>query len=403
MNTARKPRTGEWGALGQMLLVTGLAFGAAGCEYLDLLPPLIEDPNNPQNGSCAVTEDKALPPDVPLESLQRAPDLEQSWAEALNQFWGLNICMFTCDTGVAQLIHNNAVSALDTHSVYFDPAWFDKNKQQYGGSDLPNLSIVAHEWGHQVDWAQGVTPPGSAVYVMEQFADKSAGYFLGAQLVGSGISKTQMTQVIDMLKQFACASGSDDWWDPQWHGDCNMRATATQQGWDEAVQQSQAGYGTPADPSAPAPMAGTWRGRLVIDGRVVQDDEILDTTQVVIEDYFFTIDGQGRMVDDYGAGPVPDVGGQKEYPIQGQDINLTATMGVTKISFDDGAARYDWTVPQVTGSVQGLATDGNGFATDLYLLSNSKLTYYGYVSLALASPGGGSATVVLEASAEMTP
>jgi hypothetical protein len=204
---------------------------------------------------CAVSS-QATPSNVPIDALSQADDTIAAYGDDLNAFWGVDACVFKADTGRYPTVQQNAISYSYPPTVVYDPALFERFVADWH-SDLPTKLIVAHEWGHQYQYANSLQ--ASTTFEYEQDADQRAGYYLGTLAQKQGTAK--LADVAALLKQFACSTGDPDsvpWFTEGAHGSCTQRANAVTSGFDQAVNTSTVGRGALSNPSAPAPMALDW-------------------------------------------------------------------------------------------------------------------------------------------------
>ncbi len=93
-----------------------------------------------------------------------------------------------------------------------------KNRQDYFFTMLPIYAILAHEFGHQVQFANGWMNPCDYVVNEELEADMWAGYYVGSSLaIGYEVRQT-MQQFYEL--------GTGDFLDPDFHGSPYQRSHA---------------------------------------------------------------------------------------------------------------------------------------------------------------------------------
>jgi len=368
--------------------------------------PETEDPPSVVGSSadCLVTTE-TTPSFMPASSLSRASDLILTVGDDLNGFWDVDACVFAADAVQVPEIQGNAFAVNSPPTVAYDPMFFDDLVNRWG-NETPVLVVIAHEWGHEVQYAYNLFPPDAYTFDLEQDADWRAGYYLGSVALTEGV--TNFGEISQVLAEFACSLGDPEgypWYASGAHGSCEQRAQAIVAGFDEAVNSSSLGREPRTSPGSPAPMAGTWEGPLTLYVTVVQDEQPVAPTESIAGDYWFTAGEDGRIVDDFGTGPVPDVGQERAYPFQSGDLALDMHWTNEATSFDDDAIRYDWSVIIPQGVLSGSTpVSGYGFATDVFVFeSQNQLRYYSYVSLTLVTfDCSTQATVVIESLADMT-
>jgi len=144
----------------------------------------------------------------------------------INALWGsaVKACVYGPDQPYVQ---NNAVSHWGTGYVYYDPN-FLAGLDYRGSSLLPSATILAHEFGHEIQgWFSGKQMPNID---LELRADCYAGFFLG------WVECTGMANATDFFSTFrvlceANAGGENlPWWHPSAHGTCAERLYAMQNG-----------------------------------------------------------------------------------------------------------------------------------------------------------------------------
>lgn len=84
---------------------------------------------------------------------------------------------------------------------------------------LPLYAILAHEFGHQLQFAFGWMNRGDGVVQEELEADMWAGFYVGLRGLFSGY---QVSQTIEQFYK----TGADDFFNPNWHGTSYQRANA---------------------------------------------------------------------------------------------------------------------------------------------------------------------------------
>ncbi|HPM24045.1 MAG TPA: hypothetical protein PLP66_09070 [Phycisphaerae bacterium] len=387
-----------WGRMVRAGLVMVLAAVLGGCPTDGTTDG---DSNDTQDGNtpggsvakCSVDSDYT-PVGVPIDALAEAEDKIARYGNKLNDFWKLSTCVFRADASAYTLVRQNAISYSLPPSVVYDPGLFERFVQEWD-SELPTMLIVAHEWGHQVQYANNIRYSTSFEY--EQDADVRGGYYMGtlAQQDGSA----NVSEIAELLKEFACTTGDPDsvpWFAEGAHGTCEQRANAVINGFNQAISTATVGRGAVSSPGAPAPMAGGWAGEMTMRVTVIESGEIA-VTKSVPYDYTVTIDDNGKVTDDAGNGPLPDVGEQRIIPVETSRLDLDIVSTTTAATFDDTATRYDMELSVEDGQVGAAPVTGTGIESAVYaLLEDGRLNAYLYDSLALTTDTGVTVTIVIE-------
>ena len=403
-------RANKWlGNVRAVILLAAALGPLGGCDLGNALPDGNGDTTGDADGNtsgggsgaqCAVSS-QATPAGVPMDALSQADNTIAGYGDALNEFWAVNACVFKADTGRYPTVQHNAISYSYPPTIVYDPALFERFVADWH-SDLPTMLIVAHEWGHQYQYAHSVQY--STTFEYEQDADQRAGYYLGTVAQKSGSAK--LSDVANLLSQFACSTGDPDsvpWFTQGAHGSCTQRANAVTSGFNQAATSSTVGRGALSNPGAPAPVAGLWTGPITLHVTVIDDEGIATSRNDVSEDYSFTIDGNGKITDENGVGPLPAVGQEKVTPIQTSKLDFDVISTTKAVSFDDSATRYDMDLRVDSGTVGDVAVTGTGSESDvLALLPDGSLNVYLYESLALTTETGITITIVIETTGTMT-
>jgi hypothetical protein len=141
-------------------------------------------------------------------------------------FWGgipVNVVYALNDCGPE---YRNALADPSTRNIYFGVNLFNVLVQQHGNV-LPVSGVLAHEWGHQVQFSFGwQTNP---VRAMELEADAFSGYFMA-------IAKGWAWGYMYSYFQAVFDTGDYNFNDPGHHGTPNERYAAARLGFDTAVQ-----------------------------------------------------------------------------------------------------------------------------------------------------------------------
>lgn len=125
----------------------------------------------------------------------------------------------------------NALADPSSRNIYFGVNLFSVLVQQHGNV-LPVSGVLAHEWGHQVQFLHGwQTNP---VKRMELEADAFSGYFMA-------LAKGWAWSYMQSYFQAVFDTGDYNFNEPGHHGTPNERYAAARLGFDTAVQASQFG------------------------------------------------------------------------------------------------------------------------------------------------------------------
>ena len=352
------------------------------------------------SAKCAVSAE-GTPQGVPVEALSTAEDTIVSYGDALNNFWASKgplkqpACVYSADPSIYATVQQNAISYNIPPVVVYDPALFKRFWDNWK-SDLPTMLIVAHEWGHQVQYSNNIQYGTSFEY--EQDADQRAGYYMGTQAQRDGSANVE--DVAKLLKEFACTCGDPDsvpWFAQGAHGSCEQRANAVISGFNQAIQTSTIGLGALSHPEEAAPTAGKWGGSARMRVTVVDDENISISQQNVPFDYEVTVGNDGKVTDEQENGPLPDVGQQQIIPVHTAVYDFDILSTTSKFSYDDTATRYEADLSVAEGTVNGVPVTGEGFSVDVFaLLPDGQMNVYIYDSLTLTTETALTLTVVIE-------
>jgi hypothetical protein len=344
---------------------------------------------------------EGTPQGVPVEALSTAEDTIVSYGDALNNFWASKgplkqpACVYSADPSIYAMVQQNAISYNIPPVVVYDPALFKRFWDNWK-SDLPTMLIVAHEWGHQVQYSNNIQYGTSFEY--EQDADQRAGYYMGTQAQRDGSANVE--DVAKLLKEFACTCGDPDsvpWFAQGAHGSCEQRANAVISGFNQAIQTSTIGLGALSHPEEAAPTAGKWGGSARMRVTVVDDENISISQQNVPFDYEVTVGNDGKVTDEQENGPLPDVGQQQIIPVHTAVYDFDILSTTSKFSYDDTATRYEADLSVAEGTVNGVPVTGEGFSVDVFaLLPDGQMNVYIYDSLTLTTETALTLTVVIE-------
>jgi hypothetical protein len=94
-----------------------------------------------------------------------------------------------------------------------------KNQSNSFFTLLPLYAILAHEFGHQLQFANSWSNNSDGVVQEELEADMWAGFYVGLKGLSSGF---QVKQTMEQFYNF----GTNDFWNPNWHGTAFQRANA---------------------------------------------------------------------------------------------------------------------------------------------------------------------------------
>ena len=380
-----------------VLLMAIIATGIVGCDgNVATNEPTVTA------ADCQISYE-TRPQNVPLEAMYAASDTVAGYGTSLNRYWNLTSCVFSVDTTLAPNCKNNAISYSYPPVVIYDSEFFAADVQKWG-RELPNLIIIAHEWGHQYQYAKNLFTPNDYTIYVELDADTKAGQYIGWLAQTQGV--TNVAEIAGLLKQYACSLADPEglpWWDPQAHGSCEQRAGAIEKGFKDGTRNSTIGRGVVADPQAPASTAGTWSGTMTIYVTVIDEQTGIAVSQTATDNYYVTIGDNGKITDDMGQGPSPDVGQSKTTPLTDESMDMDLIYTVTDFSYDDQATRYEGDLSVEEGTVDNISVTGTGSSTDTYmLLADGRMNVYSYNSLTLTGDTGNKATLVVEGTAILT-
>ncbi|MFY9509747.1 MAG: hypothetical protein WAQ05_02085 [Rubrivivax sp.] len=151
----------------------------------------------------------------------------QAVMQKLNAFWRSAVQACACDLiSTPQCQSNGFVTPFGYGYIYYDPAFLNR-VDAASGSPLPADFFMAHEFGHNIQLALSLNPPGKA---KELQADCLGGYYVGYQIYSGQVRQSDVVSTF----QFACSIGDpfvSNWWDPT-HGVCSERVAALQRGID---------------------------------------------------------------------------------------------------------------------------------------------------------------------------
>ena len=149
--------------------------------------------------------------------------------QKLNSFWQSSVQACGCDAYLLAngCYRNGFVTAQAYGYIFYHGAFLDELDMQ-SGSPLPADFFMAHEFGHNIQLALNLNPPGK---FKELQADCLAGYYVGFQARQGLVSQSEVIRTF----QFACSIGDpmlSPWWASGSHGVCAERVAALQQGFD---------------------------------------------------------------------------------------------------------------------------------------------------------------------------
>jgi hypothetical protein len=149
--------------------------------------------------------------------------------QKLNAFWQSNVYACACQPdALANRCAGNAIVYGNGYGYIFYDKDYLNGLDIATGSHLPADFFLSHEFGHNIQMALGLNPPGKGV---ELQADCLGGFYVGYQ------ARTGQVTAAEVLKtfQFACSIGDpvvSPWWVSGAHGICTERAAALQRGID---------------------------------------------------------------------------------------------------------------------------------------------------------------------------
>jgi predicted metalloprotease len=147
--------------------------------------------------------------------------------QKLNAFWQSGVIACGCDPGTlaSGCAHNAFVTPFGYGYIYYDADYLNTLDAQ--GSTLPADFLMAHEFGHNIQLALSLSPPGK---FRELQADCLGGFYVGFQIRTGQVQQADLMQAFN----FSCAIGDpfpSNWWDPT-HGTCQERVAALSGGID---------------------------------------------------------------------------------------------------------------------------------------------------------------------------
>jgi hypothetical protein len=153
----------------------------------------------------------------------------QAVMQKLNSFWQSTVRACACDS--VRLANgcfgNGFVTSQAYGHIFYDAAFLD-DVDRRSGSPLPADFFMAHEFGHNIQLALNLSPPGK---FFELQADCLGGYYVGFQARKGFVSQSEVIRTF----QFACTIGDpmiSPWWASGAHGVCTERVAALQRGFD---------------------------------------------------------------------------------------------------------------------------------------------------------------------------
>jgi len=197
-------------------------------------------------------------------------------------------------------VTQNAISYSLPPVIVYDPALFERFWDEWH-SELPTMLIVAHEWGHQVQYANNVQY--STTFEYEQDADARAGYYMGTRAQRDGSANVE--DVGRLLKEFACTTG-----DPTACRGSRRARTALRAAGERGHLGVQSGRTvrhrggtrrTVAPETRPRPPGGM-PASCALRSTVVDEDGITVGQEAEPFDYEVTIGDDGKVTDEQGYG-----------------------------------------------------------------------------------------------------
>lgn len=128
----------------------------------------------------------------------------------------------------------NAFS-LPTGDILYGITLFQQLVSSYGGDAAPISGVLAHEWGHQIQFDNGwFTSSEPTSRPIELEADAFSGYYMA---LGENYSWQSIAAYLDAV----ASKGDYNFTDPSHHGTPQERLAAAQLGFQTAVQSTQTG------------------------------------------------------------------------------------------------------------------------------------------------------------------
>lgn len=160
----------------------------------------------------------------------------QAVIQKLNSFWGSKVRACACGNDVGAQCQANAFVRPPTFGskgfgygyIYYDADWLQA-LDTLTKSDLPSDSVLAHEFGHNIEIERADNPFFLNSKTGELTADCLAGFYVGYQEQSDQVEKGEVTNTFDL----ACSYGdqtSSFWFERGAHGTCGERKGALEQG-----------------------------------------------------------------------------------------------------------------------------------------------------------------------------
>jgi len=152
----------------------------------------------------------------------------------INTFWQSNAIACSCSFDAPPTcVHNAFATQNGPGYIYYDPSLLNTFAAQ-SGSLLPPAYVLAHEFGHDIQFEYGLSSPVSILN--ELGADCYSGYFIGNLICQNRTNQNDIQQTIMQTCSGGDAVGTP-WWNPSAHGSCQQRVTAVLRG----IAANQAG------------------------------------------------------------------------------------------------------------------------------------------------------------------
>ena len=135
---------------------------------------------------------------------------------AIDAFWGSGV-----RAAPTPQLHMNAASPAGGY-IYYDPEFLAQADEEQTAVS-PSLMILAHEFGHQIQFAYGTRTGG---ILDELGADCYSGYFFGFLVCKDLTSSHDIAAAFREMCELGNQGASVPWWAPDAHGDCCQRSVA---------------------------------------------------------------------------------------------------------------------------------------------------------------------------------
>lgn len=187
-------------------------------------------PSDCPQGSCAAVPMATWPGAARCLPL---PPVARFVVDELTSLWGIGpttICAYQPFAGAGNacgaLPPNNAVYCGGDNSISWDVQFMDAQFAQFG--DFAPVVVVAHEWGHRNDAANGLLGNPSIPQVYKELhADCQAGIFAAFEESRGLLS---MGDAEEAFRSLCSLGGASGWFDPSGHGSCEERVASFMRG-----------------------------------------------------------------------------------------------------------------------------------------------------------------------------